>query len=430
MEKLSAAVVGLGRVGLPLAVFLASRGVRVKGVENDALRRESIAAGILQSNEPFLEDLYLRFKGSIELTDLVTAVQSTELTFIVVPTPARVDGTLSDESVQLVLGDIAALGKSKPKHPHLVVVVSTLMPGTLAGSLADICPAVSSPPVQICYSPVFVALGSVLKDLESPPFVLIGTNNEEAGARLTRFYTAIGYEKALLVETDAANAEIAKIALNAFLAMKIAFANSLGGICNIINGARAETVLKIIGRDPRVGNSYLREGAPYGGPCLPRDVDAFITMAEGHGAPSILGRAIRESNNARYTYLLEHILERAPRAGARFGIVGLAHKPLTDYLDHGFGLSLARDLVQRGYKVIAHEPGVPAAPPHLPSGVDYVDDLDQLAKMSDVCVLTYLNWELRERLRAAVPVSVPLLDIWRLSEKQQDHRGSDTNESD
>src|SRR5262249_32607575 len=97
-----------------------------------------------------------------------------------------------------------------------------------------------------------------------------------------------------------------------------------------------------------------------------------------------------------------------------FGIVGLAHKVLTDYVDDGFGLNLARDLLQRGYKVIAHEPGVGVAPRHLPSGAEYVDDLERMAGACDVCVLTYLSGELKSRLEVAANSRARLIDVWQL----------------
>jgi UDPglucose 6-dehydrogenase len=243
----------------------------------------------------------------------------------------------------------------------------------------------------------------------------VGTDDKEAGDKLAAFYACIGYDESLLARMDAINAEIAKLTLNAFLAMKIAFANSVAGICRAVPGGYAEAVLEVIGRDSRIGSRYLRGGAPYGGPCLPRDNEALVRLAEDHGVAPILARAVAESNLDWYLSLLQSVVMHAPRLGATFGVIGLSYKPGTDYLEGGFGLALARDLVQRGYKVVACEPGMHVSQHQSLPAIDYVDDVDEIARVSDVCVLTYPDKALGDRLRSAARRTA-VIDIWHLGE--------------
>src|SRR2546429_2385799 len=331
MKPISATVVGMGRIGMSLAAFFASKGVRIMGVESDARRREMILRGCIGSNEPGLDDLYKKFGRCIELTDLATAVRSTDLSFIIVPTPSNSDGSLCDKAVKEVLQGIKSAVKSNQQH--IAVIVSTLSPGTMRGPLGQIIDPQSAASLRICYNPTLVALGSTLSGLASPPFILLGVDDQVAGERLAAFYSSLGYDRDLVVQMDTVNAEITKLTLNAFLATKIAFANSVAAICEKVPGAEAAGVLAAIGRDLRVGNQYLKAGPPYGGPCLPRDNEAFIKLADTYGVEPIMAGATKQSNDNWYATLLTNIVKRAPHGRTTFGVVGLSYKHGTDYLD-------------------------------------------------------------------------------------------------
>jgi UDPglucose 6-dehydrogenase len=407
MKPLSATIIGMGRIGMSLATFFASKGVRIMGVESDVNRRKMIRSGGIGSNEPGLNDLYKRFGARIELTDLATAVRLTNFSFIVVPTPSDVDGSLCNKAIQEVVQEIKrAIG---PGHDHIAAIVSTVSPGTTRGPLTEILGPNAS--VRLCYNPVFVALGSVLSGLESPPFILIGADNKAAGERLAAFYESLGFSRDLIVRMDGLNAEITKLALNAFLTTKIAFANSVAAICENISGADAARVLSVVGRDARVGCEYLRPGPPYGGPCLPRDNEALINLADTCGVEPIMARAIKQSNDHWYETLLKKIINTAPHRNATFGLAGLSYKRNTDYLNGGFGLRLSRDLAARGCRVIAYAPEIAESNGRILSHVVFATSIPEMLSACDLCVVTYPDADLANSVSAAAGGKT-VITIW------------------
>jgi len=407
MTSLSAAVIGLGRVWLPFATFLASKGVSVRGVEIDLDRAEMIRRGTISTNEPNLHELFAACRDRLEITDLAEAITSTHMCFVSFPTHARSDGSLSDDFLSAIVGEIAAVANANSRR-QIIVVVSTVSPGTIHSYLS--ANSIIRGYARICYNPVFVALGSVLENLKNPPFVLIGADEPETLQTLTSFYLEVGYPNSSVVHTSIINAEIAKLALNVFLATKISFANSVAAICDEIPEANANRVLAIIARDARIGAGCLQAGTPFGGPCLPRDNAAFLNLAEKRGVKPILISSVNTSNEHWYHSLVEKISKRAP-VGAVIAVVGLTYKPRTDYAEDGFGLRLAKDLAQRGYKIIAYDPGFGDVYRKTITSVEFNDDLEDVLRRSVVCVLTWPDESIARQV-AQFSESSHLIDIW------------------
>jgi UDPglucose 6-dehydrogenase len=400
-------VVGLGRVGLCFATFLADRGIRVKGVENDPRRKQAILSGSVLSNEKGLNDLLAGCRDSLDIVELREAAAATDLSFLIVPTLTRPDGSLSDHILTQVVVDIAAATRGSDRH-HTIVVVSTVSPGSIKQLSRRLEP---QDKISICYSPIFVAQGSIVKDLEDPPFVLIGAEEPETHRLLGEFYQRVRYNESLLVRTTILNAEIAKLTLNAFLANKIAFANSVAAVCDRIPGAHAGEVLGILARDPRIGSACLKAGTPFGGPCLPRDNNAFRHFVLSNGANPAVVTAVGEFNDYWYRYLLDKVTAHAPRSGAIIGILGLTYKPWTDYFGEGFGISLARDLIRRGFRVIAYDPSLEEVGA-VTVGIEMCNDLEDLTRRSDLYVLTWSDEALANKL-AQLDGQKPVIALWK-----------------
>lgn len=407
---LSVAVVGLGRIGLSFATFLASKGVLVKGVEVDQDRSRMIRSGKISSQEPELEDLFFQVRSMVHVTDLETAINSVDLSFVIVPTPSRADGHLSDDFVSRVVSEIA-LNRTHNERHHLAVIISTVSPGSIDSYQSVHRDILRKSGVELCYSPVFVAQGTVLENLRNPPFLLVGASGAKAREALTAFYLEIGYKESLIVSTTVINAEIAKLALNAFLANKIAFANSVAAVCDRIANADANEVLGIIGRDSRIGEHYLKRGTPFGGPCLPRDNGALIAVSTSNRLSFNLFRAVEESNEHWYRDLRTKVLGATTRGSSVFGIVGLTYKSKTDFMENGFGIRLAKDLLDLGHRVIAHDPGFQSGFEISTFEVEFTDNLTELVTKSDVCVLTWPDKAMSSCLREQAG-HTRVVDIW------------------
>jgi len=247
-------VIGLGKLGMCLAGVLAQKH-EVYGVDVvEMIPKENEDKDLQQMN---LERLIISTDFSM--------LKDCEVVFNVVPTPSMPDGSFSNKYIY------SSIEKSwKHLNCDLYVVTSTVMPGT-CNALAKYLPC-----GDICYNPEFIRLGHVVSDMYKPDFILIGEENKKAGDLLENVYKDI--VNAPIKRMGLKSAELAKMALNSYITMKISFANSVNEIANKI-GADGETILDAIGEDRRIGTEYFKPGGAYGGPCFPRDNRAFSHVA-------------------------------------------------------------------------------------------------------------------------------------------------------
>ena len=216
------------------------------------------------------------------------------------------------------------------------------------------------------------------------------------------------------------NAELVKLANNAFVSTKITFGNMLAHICGRLPGAHVDTVTSALGLDSRIGVKFLKGGLGYGGPCLDRDNVALATMAQNIGANAQLAEATDESNRQEVTKLVELIKSRR-RPYSSVGVLGLAYKPNTDVIDASQGILLAQALVKEGIDVIAYDPAAnDEAKRVLGESVIFADSAEQCIRETDVTVLT-TPWKAFEDLNPNAFAddrsenhSKLLIDCWRM----------------
>jgi UDPglucose 6-dehydrogenase len=251
----------------------------------------------------------------------------------------------------------------------------------------------------VCYNPEFVALGSVLHDLLNPDFVLIGESDKKAGDTLSfQVYEAPLHAPSFAVRRmNFVNAEIAKLALNCYITMKISYANLLGNLCEEIPGANAHTVTDAIGLDRRIGRACLKPATAYGGPYFPRDVEAFneilasISFKENTvGVPDLsdLFEAVSVINSQQTQRLVDIVEKHSPQE-AKVAVLGLAYKPGTHVTEESVGLDLIRLLLNRGREVVAWDPMVTKT--GIATELDEVlmaNSLEDCVKDVDVVVVT------------------------------------------
>jgi UDPglucose 6-dehydrogenase len=400
-------VIGLGRIGAPLAACLAARGLDVVGVDVDRSKVEAVNAGEPPVREPGLAQLMGEsLRATLSVAD---AVRGTDVTFVTVPTPAEPDGSLSSRHVEEACAAVGAALRHKRAF-HVVAVTSTLMPGSGARLARMVAAASGKRPGEgfvLCYVPEFVALGTAIRDFLRPDVILVGEPDPGGGESLEALLRGVCENEPVVVRTTWASAELAKLALNAFLATKVTFANVLAQVCEGLPGADVDAVTAVLGADRRIGRAYLTGAMSFGGPCLPRDTAALAAVARDAGAPPGLADAALDINAVLLDRLVARVLRALP-AGGRVGICGLAFKPGTDAVDDSPPAMLAARLAAAGVRVVAFDPMVTRA-----EGIEVVPSVERCIAAADVIVLATPD----ERWTAAQLEGRTVIDCWRTLEQ-------------
>jgi UDPglucose 6-dehydrogenase len=349
-------VVGCGKLGAPLVACLANAGHKVVGIDVSKELIENLDAGVVTWNEPGLAELITKNKKTIIFQENYDgAFKNTEATFIIVPTPSVASGEFSNK---FVLDAVSKVGKELAntlQTKHLVVIVSTVMPGSTQGeikkALLDAAGSVAKS-VKICYSPEFIALGTVIKNMQFPDMVLIGEEEKDSGDLLAEISLSIVKNQPNVMRLSISEAEICKIAINSFVTTKISFSNQISEICERTSGASAQRVLLAIGADSRIGRSYLSAGTGFGGPCFPRDNRAFRKYSNSLGVDADLSIAT-DSINVRQDQRIIRLIEAKVTPGSKILVVGLSYKPDTDVIEESPAVAFIEKALQAGYLVDA-----------------------------------------------------------------------------
>lgn len=414
-------VIGLGKLGAPLAACLASRGFTVIGADLMPRVVTCINEGRPPHQEPGLGDLFTRCQGRLSATtDARAAVRDSNATFVVVPTPSEADGRFSLRFTLDVCDQIAKVLRDKAYH--LVVITSTVMPGSTGGPVKHRLEQVSGkrcgPDFGLCYNPQFVALGSVIRDMLNPDFVLVGESDQHAGNLLATVYDRLCEGKPPVRRMSFVNAELTKLALNAFVTTKISYANMLAQICERLDGGDVDVVTGALGLDSRVGSTYLKGGLAYGGPCFPRDNLALCALAQDLGVKPLLGEATDAVNRLQIARIIELVTAARPAGAAPVAILGLAYKPDTDVVTESPGLALAQELLARGIRVRMYDPiALESARVALNGKGEYAGSVPECCRGAGlIAIMTPCRefGDLRPEMLADQATSPVILDCWRI----------------
>jgi UDPglucose 6-dehydrogenase len=277
------AVVGLGKLGAPLAVVLAEAGHSVIGIDRTKATVSAVQKHQAPVTETGLAAAMKSLGNNLLATDDYEGVSDVEMSFVIVPTPSDISGRFSTDHV---LEAVKHIGANIKTPWHTVVVVSTVMPGSMSVIRAALEKASGrklGDGLSLCYSPEFIALGSVLHDLRNPDMVLIGAEDDRSAEELETVLRSFVQNEPNYHRMSFVEAELAKIAVNAYVTMKISFANTLAEMAEHWRKADARVIAVAIGEDQRIGTTYLQPGAAFGGPCFPRDCLAFQVAAVDAG---------------------------------------------------------------------------------------------------------------------------------------------------
>lgn len=340
MKKIG--IIGMGKLGLCLALNLERAGFSVFGVEKNETRINHIANKTLETSEPEVEQLLANSKNLIISSNInLLIINDVSLIFVVVPTPSLPNGAFSHEFIETVIEELESNGRNETRK--ILVINSTTMPG-YCDTIVDRLNALN---YDLIYNPEFIAQGSIISDQRNPDQVLIGAKNEVSANEVKTVYDKLCENAPSYCIMDLKSAEISKLATNCFLTMKISFANHLGDLAQKV-GANADEILACIGADTRIGSKYLKYGYGYGGPCFPRDNKAFMHFGEEHAHPLHLSAATDRINDEHFRYQLASL--KASNQ-AEFYFDDLAYKAGTDIIEESQQLRLALALAQSGEKV-------------------------------------------------------------------------------
>lgn len=414
-------VIGLGKLGLPLAACLASRGFTVIGADIMPHVVAAVNEGRSPIQEPGLGDLMAHCQGRLTATtDLQAAVRRSDATFVVVPTPSEAEGRFS---LRFVLETCTEIGRAlRDKSYHLVIITSTVMPGSTGGPVLHRLEEASGkrcgPDFGLCYNPEFIALGSVIRDMLNPDFVLVGESDRRAGDLLGTVYDRLCEGKPPARRMSFINAELTKLALNTFVTTKISYANMLAQICERLDGGDVDVVTGALGLDSRIGGAYLKGGLAYGGPCFPRDNLALCALAQDLGVKPLLGEATDALNRLQIARIIDLVTTVRPDGDAPVAILGLAYKPDTDVVTESPGLALANGLIARSIGVRMYDPvALESAREALNGKGEYATSVAECCRGAGLIAIMTPCQEFRalrpEMLRdgASRPV---ILDCWRI----------------
>jgi UDPglucose 6-dehydrogenase len=414
-------VIGLGKLGCPLAAVFADKGFTVVGTDLDGRLVDAINEGRAPVDEPRLQDLIAASRGRLRAThDCTEAVMATDLTFVIVPTPSDETGRFSNEFVLQAMDTVGRTLRHKNGY-HLVVITSTVMPGSTGGEIREALERQSGrrlgPHLGLCYNPEFVALGSVVRDMLRPDMILIGESDEKAGEVLAAVYRRSCDNEPMIHRMNFVNAELTKIAVNTFVTTKISYANMLADICDRLPGADVEAVTQAIGSDSRIGTRYLKGAVGYGGPCFPRDNVAFASLARGLGARAELAEATDTLNRHQVDRVTRHITGRVV-PGATVGVLGLSYKPDTGVVEQSQGVALVERLMAQGFHVVAYDPkAIAAAQKALLQPFEAAASAEECIRASSLVVVMTAWEEFRSLAPAAFARAaerVTVLDCWRI----------------
>jgi UDPglucose 6-dehydrogenase len=420
--KPTISVIGLGKLGACIAVCFAHKGFSVVGADVSARTVELVNQREAPVTEPQLSEMMAGAKDRLRATqDVAQAVIDSDVTLIVVPTPSTAEGGFSIDYVIEAARSIGRGLKAKEGY-HLVVLTSTVLPGSTEYGMIPVLERESGKrcgqDFGVCYSPEFIALGQVIRDFLNPEFLLIGEQDERAGEQLAGIYLSVCDNQPKIARMNLVNAELTKISVNAYVTMRISFANMVATLSEQLPGGDVDTVTGALAYDTRIGSRYLKGAVAYGGPCFPRDNQALAYLSRQLGETGALAEAVHAYNASSNQRLADRVLEAIPPGGS-VAVLGLSYKPDSNVIEEAPGFLLAKKLVESGASVTVHDPmAMDAVRAVLGDKVSYAASTDEAIAGRDVLVITNPDKAYAAIELASIPRSTIVIDAWRLLRKQ------------
>lgn len=414
-------VIGLGKLGACSAACFAAKGHQVIGVDINQSFVDAINSGKAPFVEPQLQETITSAKGRLSATtDFSEALNETDITMLIVPTPSRPDGNFSDDYLQDALGLLARAFKTSNKSYHLFVITSTVTPGTTEKNLIPLIEKISGKKLNkdfgVCYNPEFIALGSVVKDFLNPDILLIGESDKRAGDMLAESYKNVCESNPYYARMSIISAEIAKISLNSFITLKISFANTLARICEAVPDSNIDDITKALGADRRISPFYLKGGLSYGGPCFPRDNRAFAAFASNYGIETELAATTDRVNSSNIKHVAEKIIGILEKSNcSRIAVLGLSYKPDTCVIEESPATKLIDELLKKKkIEITVYDPlAIETVRAVYGEKLHYAESIRECLDGVSLGIVTTQAKELKSIDSSCIGNSITIIDCWR-----------------
>jgi GDP-mannose 6-dehydrogenase len=400
-------IFGLGYVGCVSAACFSRDGHDVVGVDINGLKVEIINSGRSPIVEPGVEDLISASvsAGRLRATcDAARAIQESDLSLVCIGTPGNHNGSLDLSFIKRACQQIGRALASRTR-PHVVVIRSTMLPGTLEETIIPALEVYSGRRAgrdfDVAINPEFLREGTSIYDFDHPPFTLIGTATDYARSALETLYSSVN---APLVNLGFREAEMIKYACNTFHALKVTFANEIGNLCNALD-VDSHRVMDVFCQDTKlnISPSYLKPGFAFGGSCLPKDLRAITYKAKELDVEVPLLNSIMASNRHRVEIAIDEVLRTGKK---NVGVLGLSFKSGTDDLRESPMVTLIETLIGKGLTLSIYDRDVELARlfgankqyiereiPHISSLMN--PSLDEVVERAEVIIIGKREEEFR-----------------------------------
>jgi UDPglucose 6-dehydrogenase len=275
---------GLGKLGLPVALAVESKGHNVFGYDVSKETIKNILLKKIEYKEEFIEK-YLP-KSNLKILELNKLVKKSDIIFVPIQTPhlkkyegiTKIPKKRIDFNYKFLIKGIKNLSKAieKNKKNKIVIIISTVLPGTIRKKIIPLL----GPHTQLCYNPFFIAMGSTIRDFLWPEFILFGIANQNAAKKAEAFYKTITH--APFYKTTIENAELIKVCYNTMISTKISFVNTIMEMCHKLPNTNVDDVTNALKLAKRrlISDAYMSGGMGDGGGCHPRDNIALSYLSQ------------------------------------------------------------------------------------------------------------------------------------------------------
>ena len=382
-------VIGLGKLGYPMAQFLSSSGAKINCFDKD---RELVQE--LKKNhgehlyEIGLNNLVNNSNDLIYHNNISDCINDAEIIYITVPTPSKLDGSFSNEIIFEILDEVADV-IFKTKKSYIININSTVQPGSIE---SEIIPFLENKGLNnnknfyILYNPYFVALGSVIRNLEEPDYLLIGSSSIYAAKKITKFYNTL-YKNPKIRLLKFKEAELTKLLVNTYLTTKISYSNFVKNVCKNFDDISDLRVLESVGLDARIGTKFMLPGGPYSGPCLPRDNLSLKKFCLDNNIQNSFSDEVQKINNDTIENLYKVISNLKNQYKIKsFGFLGLGYKSNTQCYEESYSIKMMKFLESLNIKVFYYDPYLTEK-----FSATKVQSFEELCLNSEIIFLSYID---------------------------------------